>query len=99
MQHDFADFPKGRPWEVKLAIKQSKKEKAPGPDNITIDMIEEAEKPRFLKNGMKRSSFWRPQEHFQLPSNKPFKKHLQTLFTKVITNLVSSTLDRNQPRK
>ena len=29
-------------WEVKLAVKQTKKDKAPGPDNVTVDLIETA---------------------------------------------------------
>ena len=35
-------FPDVEAWEVKLAVKQSKKGKAPGPDNVTIDLIETA---------------------------------------------------------
>ena len=35
-------FSKIESWEVNLAVKQSKKGKAPGQDNITIDLIEAA---------------------------------------------------------
>ncbi|XP_037780019.1 uncharacterized protein LOC119576405 [Penaeus monodon] len=40
IQQRFHEFPDIKDWEVKLAVKQSKKGKAPGPDNITIDLIE-----------------------------------------------------------
>ncbi|XP_037791063.1 uncharacterized protein LOC119586412 [Penaeus monodon] len=42
IQQRFHEFPDIKDWEVKLAVKQSKKGKAPGPDNITIDLIEAA---------------------------------------------------------
>ena len=39
---EFHNLPDIEPWEVKLAVKQSKKGKAPGKDNLTIDLIEAA---------------------------------------------------------
>ena len=42
IEQQFEGFPNIKAWEVKSAVKQSKKGKAPGPDNITIDLIDAA---------------------------------------------------------
>ena len=39
------NFPEITAWEVRLVIKQMKKGKAPGPDNITLDLIRDADEP------------------------------------------------------
>ena len=42
IEQQFEGFPNIKAWEVKSAFKQSKKGKALGPDNITIDLIDAA---------------------------------------------------------
>ncbi|XP_066941381.1 uncharacterized protein [Macrobrachium rosenbergii] len=39
------DFPEITACKVRLVIKQLKKKKAPGPDNITLDLITDADEP------------------------------------------------------
>lgn len=76
------DFPKIEPWEVKLAVKQLKKER-PGPDNITIDLIDECLRESKVPKEWNEAIIIviyerRLQEHFQLPSNMSLKQYLQT---------------------
>lgn len=59
-------------------------EKRPGPDNITIDLIDECLRESNVPEEWNEVIIIllykerRPQEHFQLPSYTPFKQHLQT---------------------
>ena len=41
-QEELTKVPKIEPWEVQHAVKTSKKGKAPGADNVTLDLIEAA---------------------------------------------------------
>ena len=113
------DFPKVTPWEVKEAIKQTKKGTAPGPDNITIDLLRKAGKTINRKLAV---LFNLCLKHSKVPDDwntaiimllykKGNPKDLNNyrpisllncvykLFTKIITNRITKTLDENQPRE
>ena len=48
-QHQSHSFPEITACEVRLAIKQMKKGKAPGPDNLTVDLISDAGEPIHIR--------------------------------------------------
>ena len=48
-QYQSHGFPEITVCEVKLAIKQMKKGKAPGPDNIIVDLIRDADEPIWVR--------------------------------------------------
>nr|XP_027226735.1 uncharacterized protein LOC113818742 [Penaeus vannamei] len=68
-------FPAITQREVEPVINQSKKGKAPGPDNITMDLLKDADTLVFKKLVILR------------------------IFTRVLTNRITKTLDENQPRE
>ena len=117
--HQFESFPSVEAWEVKLAVKQSKKGKAPGPDNITTELIEAADeliygKLATLFNECLHQSTVPEQwneaiiillhkkgDQRNLSNYRPISllNNIYKLFTKIITNRISRTLDDNQPRE
>ena len=102
---------------VKSAVKQSKKGKAPGPDNITIDLIDAAgdiinDKLATLFNECliqsKVPEIWneaiiillhKKGDQKNISNYRPISllNNIYKLFTKIITNRITRTLDENQP--
>ena len=112
-------FPDVKAWEVKLAVKQSKKGNAPGPDNVTIDLIETADelvygKIATLFNECLHQSkipekwdeaiiilLYKKGDQKDISNYRPISllNNIYKLFTKIITNRITRTLDENQPRE
>ena len=106
-------------WEVKSAVKQSKKGKAPGPDSITIDLIDAAgdiinDKLATLFNECliqsKVPEIWneaiiillhKKGDQKNISNYRPISllNNIYKLFTKIIANRITRTLDENQPRE
>ena len=119
IEQQFEGFPNIKAWEVKSAVKQSKKGKAPGPDNITIDLIDAAgdiinDKLATLFNECliqsKVPEIWneaiiillhKKGDQKNISNYRPISllNNIYKLFTKVITNRITRTLDENQPRE
>ena len=119
IEQQFEGFPNIKAWEVKSAVKQSKKGKAPGPDNITIDLIDAAgdiinDKLATLFNECliqsKVPEIWneaiiillhKKGDKRNISNYRPISllNNIYKLFTKIITNRITRTLDENQPRE
>ena len=119
IEQQFEGFPNIKAWEVKSAVKQSKKGKAPGPDNITIDLIDAAgdiinDKLATLFNECliqsKVPEIWneaiiillhKKGDQKNISNYRPISllNNIYKLFTKIITNRITRTLDENQPRE
>ena len=119
IEQQFEGFPNIKAWEVKSAVKQSKKGKAPGPDNITIDLIDAAgdiinDKLATLFNEYliqsKVPEIWneaiitllhKKGDQKNISNYRPISplNNIYKLFTKIITNRITRTLDENQPRE
>ena len=115
----FQKFPKIEPWEVNLAVKQSKIWKAPGQDNITIDLIEAVgeeiyRKMAYLFNECITESeipdswneaivilLYKKGDPENISNYRPISLLSSTfkLFTKIITNRLTQSLNENQPRE
>ena len=119
IEQQFEGFPNIKAWEVKSAVKQSKKGKAPGPDNITIDLIDAAgdiinDKLATLFNECliqsKVPEIWneaiiillhKKGDQKNISNYRPISllNNIYKLFTKIITNRITRTLEENQPRE
>ena len=113
IKQQFEGFPNIKAWEVKSAVKQSKKGKAPGPDNITIDLIDVAgdiinDKLATLFNECllqsKVPEIWneaiiillhKKGDQKNISNYRPISllNNIYKLFTKIITNRITRTLD------
>jgi len=119
IHHRFENFPDIEEWEVRHCVKQSKKGKAPGPDNVTIDLIEAAGELVYGKLAnlfneclyqTKIPDMWneaiiilllKKGDPTDMSNYRPISllNNIYKLFTKIITNRITSTLDENQPRE
>ena len=114
IKQQFEGFPNIKAW-----VKQSKKGKAPGPVNITIDLIDAAgdiinDKKATLFNECliqsKVPEIWNEEiiillhkkgDQKNISNYRPISllNNIYKLFTKIITNRITRTLDENQPRE
>ena len=112
IEQQFEGFLNIKAWEVKSAVKQSKKGKAPGPDNITIDLIDAAgdiindELATLFNECLIQSKvpeIWNEAIIILLHKKGRIRisllNNIYELFTKIITNRITRTLDENQPRE
>ena len=118
-QESTEELPDITTWEVKYALQNMKRGKAPGPDNILMDTLIEGEDiitaelaklfttcitqgkvPKKWKEANMIILFKKGNKR-DLKNYRPISllSNIYKLFTRVLTNRMENTLDRNQPRE